>query len=89
MKKIFCLCICILPGLMLLSCPVCDRAKAKIAFGSLTHGTLPASNWEYLGVWIVILLVVITAFYFVKGLIRPSDTNADHIKYSILIFEKP
>ena len=87
MKKILCLLILIAAGLTSYACPVCERAKAKILFGSLSHGALPVSNWEYVAVWIIIASVVLTLFYSIKWLIKPSENNKDHIKYSILKFE--
>lgn len=87
MKKIISLLLLSAAGLTLYACPVCERAKAKIVFGSLSHGPLPTSNWEYVAVWIVVISVALTLFYSVKWLIKPSENNKDHIKYSILNFE--
>ena len=87
MKKLISLLIFIVIGIALFACPVCERAKAKIVFGGLSHGTLPTSNWEYVAVWIIVLMVILTLFYSIKWLIKPSEKNKDHIKYSILNFE--
>lgn len=87
MKKIIFAGIFMVASFSLYACPVCERAKAKIAFGGLSHGTLPTSNWEYVAVWIVVLMVIFTLFYSIKWLIKPSEKNKDHIKYSILNFE--
>jgi hypothetical protein len=69
------------------ACPVCERANAKKAFGSISHGTGPNSNWDYVVVWITIVISVIALFYSVKWLIKPAEKNSDHIKNSILNFE--
>jgi hypothetical protein len=69
------------------ACPVCERANAKKAFGSISHGTGPDSNWDYIIVWITIAITVITLFYSIKWLIKPAEKNEDHIKNSILNFE--
>ena len=87
MKKIIFIFIFIPTAFSTYACPVCDRAKARAAFGSFTHGVGPTSNWEYLAVWIVIAAVLLSFFYSVKWLIKPADKNPDHIKYSILNFE--
>lgn len=84
MEKIILLFIFIAAGFSSYACPVCERAKAKITFGSLTHGTLPTNKWEYVAVWVVVIMVFLTLFYTIKWLIKPSETNKDHIKYSIL-----
>jgi hypothetical protein len=71
----------------MLACPVCERANAKKAFGSISHGTGPNSNWDYVVVWITIAISVIALFYSIKWLIQPAEKNEDHIKNSILNFE--
>ncbi len=69
------------------ACPVCERAKAKTAFGSISHGAGPTSNWDYVAVWITIIAVLLTLFYSIKYLVKPKEKNNDHIKYTILNFE--
>ncbi len=87
MKKIFFALIFIATAFSTNACPVCDRAKARSAFGSITHGVGPTSNWDYVAVWIVIAAVLLSFFYSVKWLIKPADNNPGHIRYSILNFE--
>jgi hypothetical protein len=69
------------------ACPVCERANAKKAFGSLSHGTGPNSNWDYLAVWVTIIISIVALFYSIKWLIKPAEKNKNHIKNSILNFE--
>ena len=69
------------------ACPVCERAKAKTVFGSITHGAGPTSNWDYLAVVIAIISVMLTLIFTIKYLVKPNEKNNDHIKYSILNFE--
>ena len=69
------------------ACPVCERAKAKTVFGSITHGVGPTSNWDYVAVAIAIISVVLTLIFTIKYLVKPNEKNNDHIKYSILNFE--
>ena len=87
MKKILLSIFILMLSLSTYACPVCDRAKAKTAFGSISHGTGPTSNWDYVAVWITIIAVVLTLFYSIKYLVKPKEKNNDHIKYSILNFE--
>ena len=70
------------------ACPVCERAKAKTAFGSISHGAGPTSNWDYFAVWITAIAVVLTLVYSIKYLVKPNEKNSDHIKNSILNFEQ-
>lgn len=65
------------------ACPVCERNQPKILRG-IVHGSGPTSNWDYVSIWITILIAVITLFFSIKWLIKPGEKNADHIKYSIL-----
>lgn len=65
------------------ACPVCERNQPK-ALRGIVHGSGPDSNWDYVGIWITILIAVITLFFSIKWLIKPGEKNLDHIKYSIL-----
>ncbi len=87
MKKIIAILSFLLPFISMYACPVCKRANAKKAFGSISHGAGPNSNWDYVVVWITIAISLIALFYSIKWLIKPAEKNEDHIKYSILNFE--
>lgn len=65
------------------ACPVCQRNQPKIIRG-IVHGSGPDSNWDYVSIWITILIAVIALFFSVKWIIKPGEKNSDHIKYSIL-----
>ena len=65
------------------ACPVCERNQPKILRG-IVHGAGPESNWDYVSIWLTIIIAVITLFYSLKWLIKPGEKNTDHIKYSIL-----
>jgi predicted secreted protein len=65
------------------ACPVCERNQPKILRG-IVHGAGPESNWDYVSIWITIIIAVITLIYALKWLIKPGEKNKDHIKYSIL-----
>lgn len=87
MKKLITTIFFIGSSFSLYACPVCERAKAKTAFGSISHGAGPTSNWDYVAVWITVIAVVLTLFFSIKYLIKPNEKNNDHIKNSILNFE--
>ena len=64
------------------SCPVCERSQPRILKG-ITHGSGPQSNWEYISVWGMIIITLVTLFYSIKWLIKPGENNNNHIKNSI------
>lgn len=65
------------------ACPVCERNQPKILKG-VTHGAGPQSNWDYIIIWITIVIVLITLFLSIKWLIRPGEHSKKHIKHVIL-----
>jgi hypothetical protein len=87
MKKIISILSLLISYTSMFACPVCERANAKKAFGSLSHGTEPNSNWDYVAVWVTIIISAIALLYSIKWLINPAEKNEDHIKNSILNFE--
>jgi hypothetical protein len=48
---------------------------------------VPQSKWDYLIVWVVAIITVITLFYAIKWLVRPGEKHSNHIKHTILNFE--
>ena len=67
-----------------LACPVCERNQPKLLKG-IVHGKGPDSNWDYLSVWVTVIISVVALFYTVKWLIRPGEKSMSHIKYSIFL----
>lgn len=65
------------------ACPVCNKQQPKILQG-ITHGAGPQSNWDYLIVWAVVIIVLFTLFYTIKWLIRPGENDAKHIKRMVI-----
>jgi hypothetical protein len=61
---------------------VCERNQPKVLKG-VVHGQA-GSQWDYLIVWIVVGITLVSLYLSVKWLIRPGESNPDHIKYSIL-----
>ena len=88
MKKITAIFILLAMQGIAFGCPVCDRAKAKTAFGNISHGIGPQNIFDYAAVWIMIGIVVLTLFFTIKWLIKPGEKNTEHVKYSILNFEQ-
>jgi len=66
-----------------LACPACEKQQPKILQG-ITHGAGPQSNWDYVIIWIAVLIVLFTLFFSVKWLIRPGEQSQSHIKRFIL-----
>lgn len=83
MKKTITFLFLLLIQLVAFACPVCQRNQPKVLRG-IVHGSGPDSNWDYVSIWITILIAVVTLFLSIKWLIKPGEKNSDHIKYSIL-----
>ena len=66
-----------------LGCPVCDRNQPSVLKG-ISHGAGPESRWDYLIVWITVVIVLLTLFFSVKWIIRPGEKSDAHIKRMIL-----
>ena len=65
------------------ACPICDQRQPKLLRG-ITHGTGPESNWDYLIISVMGVIVLVTLFYSVKWLLTPGEKSASHIKRFIL-----
>ncbi len=83
MKKIFLSVLLLIANLQAFTCPVCERNQPKILRG-ITHGGGPESKWDYVIVWIAIIIVAATLFFSIKWLIRPGERSDRHIKRFIL-----
>ncbi len=86
MKKGFLILTFMLMGLTGMACPMCEANQPKVLKG-ITHGQGPASNWDYLIISVVAIIVVLTLFYSVKWLLKPGEKSGDHIKRFILNLE--
>ncbi len=65
------------------ACPICDQRQPKLLRG-ITHGAGPESNWDYLIISVMGVIVLVTLFYSVKWLLAPGEKSASHIKRFIL-----
>jgi len=70
-------------GGALYACPVCERNQPKVLKG-IVHGAGPDSQWDYLIIGSVAILVIGTLYFSVKWLIKPGEKNKDHIKRTVL-----
>lgn len=65
------------------ACPVCERNQPKLLKG-VVHGAGPDSQWDYLIIGIIAIIVVLTLFFSVKWLIKPGERQHNHIKRTVL-----
>ena len=61
------------------ACDLCKKNQPK-GFENITHGAGPSGNLDYIIIWSAVIIVGFTLFYSLKYIIRPKETNADHIK---------
>lgn len=86
MKKILSLVTMLVISMVAFACPLCEKQQPKILRG-VVHGGVPQSQWDYVIVWAVAIITVITLFYAIKWLVRPGEKQSNHIKHTILNFE--
>ncbi len=61
------------------ACDVCQKNQPA-GFENITHGPGPSGMLDYIIIWTGVIIVVGTLFYSLKFLIRPKESNPDHIK---------
>lgn len=82
-KKIFFVCLLLLNfSAKVWACAACEAQQPTFLKG-ITHGPGPDSNLDYFIVSIAVIIVLFTLYYSVKWLIKPGETNANHIKQTI------
>jgi len=64
------------------ACAACQEQQPSF-FKGITHGPGPDGNLDYFIVSIAMIIVLATLYYSVKWLIKPGETNANHIKQTI------
>ena len=84
MKKIIFFTIFVIIQQIMYACPVCERANKNKLFGKIGHNAQPTSTFDYIWVWIMIIITLYTLYYSIKYLVKPNENNKNHIKYSIL-----
>ncbi|MCC6684760.1 MAG: hypothetical protein IT247_06795 [Bacteroidia bacterium] len=65
------------------ACPVCEKQQPEITKG-LTHGAGPQSNWDWVIIAVITAITVSTFILSLKYLIKPKETNTNHIKRLII-----
>ncbi|MFD2163751.1 hypothetical protein ACFSJU_15190 [Paradesertivirga mongoliensis] len=83
MRKLFLVLSLLVTNNWLLACPVCEKQQPKVLRG-VTHGAGPQSDWDYVIVWVGVILVLCTLFYSLKWILRPGEKSINHIKQHIL-----
>lgn len=68
------------------ACPMCEKQQPKILRG-IAHGAGPESNIDYVIVWAMVAAVAITLFFAIKYIVKPKETESNHIKRTIINFE--
>ena len=68
------------------ACPVCEKQQPKLLQG-ISHGTGPQSNWDYIIIWAMVIIVMLTLYFSIKLLVKPGERAEKHIKRTILTVE--
>jgi len=70
-------------GAVAFACSVCEKQQPRLLRG-ITHGAGPQSRFDYVIIWIMVVITMATLFYSVKWLVRPGEKSKEHIKRFIL-----
>ena len=83
MKKLLCL----IPMLFFITvaktCPVCEKKQPEILKG-ITHGAGPQTDWDYVIVWFMVLILTTTLAFTLKWIFNPGEKSNTHIKRLVL-----
>lgn len=66
-------------------CPECEKQQPKVLRG-IAHGAGPESQWDYVIVWAIVIVTLITLFFSIKWTIKPGEKDPKHIKRTIINF---
>ena len=61
------------------ACDLCKKNQPK-GLENITHGNGPSGSLDYFIIWSAIIIVGVTLFLSIKYLIKPKETNPEHIK---------
>lgn len=61
------------------ACEVCQANQPK-ALRNITHGTGPQDNLDWIIIWSAVIIVAITLILSIKFLVKPKETETEHIK---------
>lgn len=73
----------LLVGIKTFACEVCKQNQPEVLQG-ITHGPGPSGNIDYIIMAVAILTVGLSLFLAIKYLVKPRETNADHIKNIVI-----
>lgn len=86
MKKLIALLFMLPIAIASQACDACEAQQPALLKG-ITHGAGPQSNWDYVIVIAMALIVVLTLYFSIKWIFIPGERNRDHIKRTILNFD--
>jgi hypothetical protein len=86
MKKFIFLSVFLATFTTVYSCPVCEKQQPRLLKG-ISHGNGPQSDWDYLIIFLAIVVVVVTLFFSLKYLLSPGEKNEKHIKRLVLNYD--
>jgi hypothetical protein len=86
MQKILITLILLFLHVTLMACPVCEKQQPQLLKG-ITHGAGPESNWDYLIIFLIVAIVLVSLYFSLKWLIKPGEKQLSHIKHTVLNFE--
>lgn len=82
-KTVLFLMFLIFAGAKTFACEVCEQNQPEV-FKGITHGPGPSGSIDYIIMAVAILTVGLCLFLAIKYLVKPKETNADHIKNIVL-----
>ena len=62
-----------------MACDVCKKNQPA-GFQNITHGAGPSGNLDYVIMGVALVIVIATLYLSFKYLIKPQESNPDHIK---------
>ena len=88
MKKYIILLFLLILKLDVIGCEACKKQQAG-GFGGITHGSGPDSNWDYLIVFVMVVITLYVLIATIKCFIKSGEKDEEHIKRMILNDLKP
>ena len=83
MKRFFLMVFLLIINTWAFACPVCEKQQPKVLRG-ITHGAGPQSKWDYVIVWVGVIIVLLTLYFSVKWVFKPGEKSENHIKQLIV-----
>lgn len=83
MKRFFLMVFLLIINTWAFACPVCEKQQPKVLRG-ITHGAGPQSQWDYVIVWVGVIIVLLTLYFSVKWVFKPGEKSENHIKQLIV-----